>query len=213
MFVDRHGRTWEVGLTVGDLPAVRRAAGADLGALLWGDGPPLWGDPDLLAAVLLAVVRPAGVTAEDFLDGLDGPAAGRAAEALAAAIDEFLPLPSDVPDSGGRAAPDAGPPDLEKRADELAGIVGIDPRPHTLRRLYRMAIERQRQAWQHTATVVAWTVGALNGKPPKLTDVAPPGLWPPPPPPKVMTEAEQAAHMEFTGRFMEQSWLAVYGGG
>lgn len=39
--------------------------------------------------------------------------------------------------------------------DELAGIIGIDPGPFTLRQLVVMAEAKSRQAWNHTSAILA----------------------------------------------------------
>lgn len=40
---------------------------------------------------------------------------------------------------------------------QLAGIVGVDPRPLTLRELVWMSEARRREAWSHTASLLALT--------------------------------------------------------
>lgn len=44
---------------------------------------------------------------------------------------------------------------LDQFVDELAGIIGIDPGPFTLRQLVVMAEAKSRQAWNHTSAVLA----------------------------------------------------------
>lgn len=39
--------------------------------------------------------------------------------------------------------------------DEIAGILGIDPGPFTLRQLVVMNEARSRQAWNHTSAILA----------------------------------------------------------
>lgn len=87
-FVDRHGRAWELLITLGDLPALR-AAGLDLGR---EGGVP--GDLESYGRVLWLLVqgRAGDLTPEDFARGLDGPALYRALDALGDAVrDFFLP--------------------------------------------------------------------------------------------------------------------------
>ncbi|MGE0606565.1 MAG: hypothetical protein AB7O62_05500 [Pirellulales bacterium] len=43
---------------------------------------------------------------------------------------------------------------------ELAGIVGVDPSPFTLRELAWMAEGRQRESWNHTSQVLAMLFNA-----------------------------------------------------
>ena len=49
---------------------------------------------------------------------------------------------------------------------ELAGIVGIDPGPLTLRQLLWMAEARMRQTWSHTSSVLAM-IANVNRDPKK----------------------------------------------
>jgi hypothetical protein len=73
-----------------------------------------------------------------------------------------------------------------------------------------MAEARQRERWGHTVTLVQGVFLAFVGKCPKAEEIAPPGvLGVARKKPRPKTEAEQAAEMEFTGRFMEQAFLAV----
>ena len=44
---------------------------------------------------------------------------------------------------------------LDQFVDELAGIIGIDPGPFTLRQLVVMAEAKSRQAWNHTSAILA----------------------------------------------------------
>jgi hypothetical protein len=44
---------------------------------------------------------------------------------------------------------------IDQFVDELAGIVGIDPGPFTLRQLVVMAEAKSRQAWNHTSAILA----------------------------------------------------------
>jgi len=39
--------------------------------------------------------------------------------------------------------------------DELAGVIGIDPRRFTLRQIVVMAEAKSRQAWNHTSAILA----------------------------------------------------------
>jgi hypothetical protein len=39
--------------------------------------------------------------------------------------------------------------------DELAGVIGVDPGPFTLRQLIVMAEAKSRQAWNHTSAILA----------------------------------------------------------
>src|SRR5207302_180043 len=110
------------------LGAIRRRTGSDLGALLWGGGR-LESDPAAAAAVLWALCEPhaaPGTTEDEFLAGIDAPAAAAAWAALVDAVNEFLPGPDGGP--ADPPAPDAGTPDLERACWELAGVAGLDPR-------------------------------------------------------------------------------------
>lgn len=61
--------------------------------------------------------------------------------------------------------------------DDLAGILGIDPRPFSLRQLDRMAQSRQMTNWDHTAAVCA-TILNVNRDPKKSQPADPAKLNP-----------------------------------
>lgn len=96
-YADRHGREWAISLTVGDFPRLK-AAGVDLGAVL-RDGQALadllFCDPERLGRAVWTLCETqaarAGVTPEQFADGLDGPALERLGEAMGEAIADFFP--------------------------------------------------------------------------------------------------------------------------
>ena len=44
---------------------------------------------------------------------------------------------------------------IDQFVDELAGVIGVDPGPFTLRQLVVMAEAKSRQAWNHTSAILA----------------------------------------------------------
>lgn len=95
-FQDNLNRKWRVEVTVRTVKRVRDLVGVDLYEAADGDlVDRIAADPCLLCDVICAVVRPqveeAGLTDEDFAEGLGGDALDKATEALLAGLAEFYP--------------------------------------------------------------------------------------------------------------------------
>lgn len=96
-FTDCEKRTWKLSLTMGSVNAVKRETGVNLALASktadWVDV--LFGDPERIVSVLWVLCEPqakeAGVDAESFGYGFDGPTLEAAGMALAAAIADFFP--------------------------------------------------------------------------------------------------------------------------
>lgn len=174
-FKDASGRVWDATLTVATLPVLRDFYGLELGRLIESEDAFLGLarlTPEQLVGVMWELCEPwrEGETPESWAAGFD-PKTGSpdaAAEALALAVIEFLPTRNDLPgaDEQTGTATDRRPrePDLERDCWELAGVVGIDPRPFTMRQLSRMAVGRRRDLWDHTASVMATTLRTAGGE-------------------------------------------------
>ena len=150
----------------------------------------LIGDPVLLVDVLFAVCKAqadaAGVTDEQFAQAMAGDAIDSATKALLEELADFTPSPrdrararrvieatwqmidraQDVLDANAeRELPrvmdeaDAGTWQL---VYEVAGFIGIDPGPLTLRELVWMAEGRDRRAWDHTSMIAAAALSAMR---------------------------------------------------
>ena len=99
-FKDAANRSWEVRITVADLPRLRDAglSVADTGADLTRVGKALLADPEAFGrAVWLLIERQAkdaGLTVNDFLAALDGPTAFAAVDAMEEAVTDFTRPPA-----------------------------------------------------------------------------------------------------------------------
>lgn len=90
-FTDRLGREWELGITVKDLKPLK-AAGFDFAGFLPTEAGSVLLDPERLVQIVRLFAHvPDAVTEEEFADGFDGPALGRAGEALLEACADFCP--------------------------------------------------------------------------------------------------------------------------
>lgn len=96
-FTDRDGRTWSLGVTVGDLKPLREF-GFDLNKIVGagsGLGEILFAEPERLVGVLYHLcekqAEKAGVTPEAFACLFDGPTIEAAGEALLEAVIDFSP--------------------------------------------------------------------------------------------------------------------------
>lgn len=142
-------------IDVAAIERVRERCGADLYRLAAGGLGGLLADPLALADVLDAI-RPGPPLAGDAL----AAAGGDFVEGLA----RFFPEPS-----GERKA--AGPVDVERLVWRLAGAVGLDPRPFTLRELDLMADGRSEADWGPVSHVLC--VLANKDRDPKRTPFKP----------------------------------------
>lgn len=163
-FADRTGREWTVALSVGHLADLRAVGFLIDDYVRSGDGPDklLELPPRVLGSALWVLCGPqavaAGVSPQTFGAELANDVSA-AAEALAAAVVEFMPTFQDyfglaIESVEGLTPEDLGL-DLERECWEMAGVVGIDPRPFTYRQLFRMHKGRSRLLWDQTAAAMS----------------------------------------------------------
>lgn len=90
-FTDRLNREWQLGITVKDLKPLK-AAGFDFAGFLPTELGGVLFDPEKLVQVVRLFAHvPADVPDDEFADGFDGPALGRAGEAVLEACADFCP--------------------------------------------------------------------------------------------------------------------------
>lgn len=96
-FTDCKGRAWKLTLTMGSVAAVKRETNVNLALASktadWVDV--LFGEPERLVSILWILceeqAKGAGIEAEEFGYGFDGPTLEAAGMALATAIADFFP--------------------------------------------------------------------------------------------------------------------------
>lgn len=141
-FRDKDRRVWRLALTLGDVTRIRELTGV---RVLARDAAETMGGK--FGAVLWLLVEEqaqrVGVSRGSFLEAFQGDTT-EATTAYFAALSAFLSpapeKPAEAPAPGD--SPTVPDPDLEAYAYELAGSVGVDPRPLTLRQLKWMAAGR-----------------------------------------------------------------------
>ena len=150
-------------------------------------------DPILLCDVIYCVCKPQAdaekISDVDFAQAMAGDSIAHAKTALVEELVNISPDPRDRENLGkaiekfnadGRSGAGSdqdpvGQPDAESRDRggaerrwrivwELAGIVGVDPGPLTLRELVWLAEARQREAWSHTSQILAMLYNSHRGK-------------------------------------------------
>lgn len=146
-FKDSTGRTWRLTIDVAALMRVRDLAGLDVLATDGATLAQIVYHPTDFADVLLSLLD----ADDSLLDALDGDALARAAEAFTAELTSFFPPPSP----SKRLAAASKPADPWRTLYRLAGILGVDPGPFTLRQLADMADGRRRSEWLHTSALLA----------------------------------------------------------
>lgn len=163
-FSDETGRRWSLRLTVRTLGRIRRVCGQDLGQVLWSESNSILTDLEGYARLMWAIVRPqaqrADLSEQEFAERLTSLVMARSAVALEAAVIEFMPESRDADEETERQIPD-----LERLSWELAGAVGIDPRPYTMRQLVQMVRGRERLTWNQFAAVVFGNHKTMTGEP------------------------------------------------
>ncbi|HEX4123764.1 MAG TPA: hypothetical protein VHY37_03495 [Tepidisphaeraceae bacterium] len=100
----------------------------------------------------------AGVDYERFARSISGEAFSGARLAFAEELAEFFPDPPAPDQSPGEEDADAKPLDaqaIDQLIDRLAGIVGVNPGPLTLRQLSRMAQARREDEWSRCSHLLA----------------------------------------------------------
>jgi hypothetical protein len=96
-FTDNNGKQWQLLITVGSLAKVKADAGVNLSIVSkdtsWLEA--IYGDPAKLGEILWSLcerqAEAAGVTPEQFVDGLTGEVLGAAGDALVASVCDFFP--------------------------------------------------------------------------------------------------------------------------
>lgn len=167
-FTDATGRAWPVAFTIGQL-APLKALGFDVGGYVRGDLEAVFGlDPAVLVRVLqLVCVSPdSGELITDDPTRFEGDTVVHATVAVAKSLVEFMPLAADSRgieflNVEGLTAEELGL-DLERECWELAGVVGIDPRPFSYRELYRMWVGRERAEWDRAAVLMSFLSARLT---------------------------------------------------
>lgn len=96
-FKDAKGREWQVSVTVSSIKRVKALAGLDI-LRVQDHLQRLMSDPELLANVLCAIVRPQleaqGISDEEFGEGLAGDPIDQATRALVEDLADFFPQPA-----------------------------------------------------------------------------------------------------------------------
>lgn len=94
-FKDANGRTWTLNVHVGSIKRTRDATGVDITKLYGEDAAKVFADIVLTVNVLYMLVKPqadeAGISDEQFGEGLVGDAIERAHDALMDAVADFFP--------------------------------------------------------------------------------------------------------------------------
>lgn len=125
-FKDSTGKEWTVRITVGSIRRVRESVGVDVRKLdSWNT---MAADMEKLGSVIWALAGgPAsGVTLDDFLDRLDGPAFAAAGEAFVTAAGDFFRMPQTAAAVLGKAESETATTD-ETAASMLSGGAGNSP--------------------------------------------------------------------------------------
>jgi hypothetical protein len=95
VFKDCNGREHHLRLTLGAVKRLKETHKVDLGKLIDTDAiqriQEISGDPDQLASIVYAILQPADVTYEKFIDGLDGDALELMQLAFMESFSDFCP--------------------------------------------------------------------------------------------------------------------------
>lgn len=182
-FTDRRGRGWSLALDLGGAGRVRDLAGVDVLASGGGWGDRLMADPALVVDVMYAIAKPQcearGVSSWKFGKALRRQVVSDDAYlALVDAVTRFFPEPAtDEESEEADAAEGSGKKFGWTELYELAGFLGVDPRPFTLRDLFAMARGRReyqsRLAWEPASLLAALANGMRIKNVSKIEDFNP----------------------------------------
>lgn len=160
-FTTEHG-TWLLRIDIDTVRLIRRNMAVDLFDLIRSDRlADLVIDLPALADVVWELIEPTAqrrcIDREAFEASLTGDTLTAMADALVAAIEAFLPEPD--PAAVRKAEPKSSesisePTTIDVVVAELAGIVGFDPGPYTLRELMAAAKSASSNRWDHTAMML-----------------------------------------------------------
>jgi len=160
-FTTTHG-TWLLRIDIDTVRRIRRNLAVDLFDLIRSDRlADLVIDLPALADVVWELIEPTAqrrcIDREAFEASLNGDTLAAMADALVAAIEGFLPEPDPaaVRKAESRSSDSISEPTtIDVVVAELAGIIGFDPGPYTLRELMAAAKSASSNRWDHTAMML-----------------------------------------------------------
>jgi hypothetical protein len=165
-FRDRKGRLWTGRLDVDAALRMRDLAGTDVMALAIDSSAGAAMEPPRLADAVYALLLPQaafyGVTDREFGKCLRGRLWGwyltprDLAEMLFAEVSAFFAVPELAPGHAGKPMRNPTPEGLWGTLWQVAATAEVEPGPRTFGELIALADARRKNAWAHTASLLAW---------------------------------------------------------